>query len=291
MSNDTLPDLSDLLGSAARTRIEARWPVSVSAIQSWKDVMRLAFPSLGDPYDAAHVPPPMIYSWTLPGAGEPIDPLPPKEQVRNRLLPLGYTGLIATNLEHHHLRPLSVGDRPVETCWVESVSEPKSTWLGEGHFLNSVHEFSLGTEVVARQRLRVFFFRPSQSRGPLGGRSDESAPEGALLAEIDVTPTLIVAGAMMTNDFEPVHHDHAFARSEGHRDIIMNILTTLGIASTTVAARHGAEWLTRTALHLGAPTYPGDTLRLISHGLQDDSLGISLWHARGLHARFSFTRR
>ena len=46
--------------------------------------------------------------------------------------------------------------------------------------------------------------------------------------EIPLTTTLIVAGAIASRDYMPVHHDRDFANSQGAPDIFMNILTTNG---------------------------------------------------------------
>ena len=47
--------------------------------------------------------------------------------------------------------------------------------------------------------------------------------------EIPVTTTLIVAGAIASRDYMPVHHDRDFANSQGSKDIFLNILTTNGL--------------------------------------------------------------
>ena len=52
---------------------------------------------------------------------------------------------------------------------------------------------------------------------------DEVAP-----LEIAVTTTLIVAGAIASRDYMPVHHDRDFANKQGSPNLFMNILTTNG---------------------------------------------------------------
>lgn len=46
--------------------------------------------------------------------------------------------------------------------------------------------------------------------------------------ELNVTSTLIVAGAIASRDFMPAHHDPSFAKAQGAPDVFMNILTTNG---------------------------------------------------------------
>jgi acyl dehydratase len=80
---------------------------------------------------------------------------------------------------------------------------------------------------------------------------------------LSVTPSVIVAGAMASGDFEVVHHDAAAARARGTPDIFMNILTTNGYVQRFVndwAAPQGQ--ISGIELRLGVPNYAGDTLRL-----------------------------
>ena len=80
--------------------------------------------------------------------------------------------------------------------------------------------------------------------------------------EIPVTRTLIVAGAMASRDFEPVHHDHVVAQERGSADIFMNILTSNGLIGRFVTDWAGPDArLRRIDIRLGVPAYPGDTLR------------------------------
>ncbi|MDQ0684871.1 acyl dehydratase [Streptomyces achromogenes] len=81
--------------------------------------------------------------------------------------------------------------------------------------------------------------------------------------EIEVTRTLIVAGALASRDYQDVHHDPELARQKGSPDIFMNILTTNGLVG-----RYLTDWfgpttvLRKVAIRLGAPNYPGDTMVL-----------------------------
>jgi acyl dehydratase len=79
---------------------------------------------------------------------------------------------------------------------------------------------------------------------------------------VDVTATVIVAGAIATRDFMPVHHDRDYARAQGAPDIFMNILTTNGYVSRYVTDWAGPEArILAIAIRLGAPSVPGTTLR------------------------------
>jgi hypothetical protein len=71
--------------------------------------------------------------------------------------------------------------------------------------------------------------------------------EGHELPALDVplTASVIVAGAIASRDFMPVHHDKGFANAQGAPDIFMNILTTNGYVSRFVTDWAGPEAMVR----------------------------------------------
>lgn len=80
---------------------------------------------------------------------------------------------------------------------------------------------------------------------------------------IEITRTLIVAGAIASRDFQDVHHDAEAAREKGSPDIFMNILTTNGLVGRYITDHFGPRAaLRKVAIRLGAPNYPGDTMVL-----------------------------
>ncbi|MDJ0853215.1 MAG: MaoC family dehydratase [Myxococcota bacterium] len=80
--------------------------------------------------------------------------------------------------------------------------------------------------------------------------------------ELPVTSTVIVAGAIASRDFMPVHHDAEYARTQGAPDMFMNILTTNGYVARFVTDWAGPEAMVRKiAIRLGAPAVPGQPLR------------------------------
>ena len=81
--------------------------------------------------------------------------------------------------------------------------------------------------------------------------------------EIEITRTLVVAGAIASRDYQDVHHDPELARGKGSPDIFMNILTTNGLVGRYITDRFGpTAVLRKVAIRLGAPNYPGDTMVL-----------------------------
>ncbi len=80
---------------------------------------------------------------------------------------------------------------------------------------------------------------------------------------VDVTTTIVVAGALATQDFTPVHHDKGAAREQGLPDVIMNTMTTNGFVSRFVTDWAGPNAVVKKiSLKLGAPNSPGDTMKM-----------------------------
>jgi acyl dehydratase len=86
---------------------------------------------------------------------------------------------------------------------------------------------------------------------------DEVAP-----LEIAITTTLIVAGAIASRDFMPVHHDVEYAKTQGSPNLFMNILTTNGYCVRFLTDWAGPEAMVKNlSIRLGVPCFPDDPLR------------------------------
>ena len=80
---------------------------------------------------------------------------------------------------------------------------------------------------------------------------------------IPITRSLIVAGAIASRDYQPVHHDPDVARRGGSTDVFMNILSTQGLVGRYISDWAGPAAVLRSmAIRLGASNYPGDTMVL-----------------------------
>jgi hypothetical protein len=101
-------------------------------------------------------------------------------------------------------------------------------------------------------------------------RVGEELPEQA----IDVTASLIVAGALASRDFQDVHHDHAAAVANGAKDIFMSIHTTQGLIGSYIGKWAGPEAIFKTmSVRLGVPNYPGDVMVLTGQVTSADQAG------------------
>lgn len=80
--------------------------------------------------------------------------------------------------------------------------------------------------------------------------------------EIPITTTMIVAGAIASRDFMPVHHDHEYAKKQGSPNLFMNILTTNGYCVRFLTDWAGPEAkVKKLSIRLGVPSFPDDPLR------------------------------
>jgi acyl dehydratase len=78
---------------------------------------------------------------------------------------------------------------------------------------------------------------------------------------ITLTPTVVVAGAIASRDFMPVHHDRDYANAQGAPNIFTNILTDTGYCSRFLTDWAGPEAMVKQlAIRLGIPAFAGSTL-------------------------------
>lgn len=270
-------------------------PVNLPMIRHWVDALDDRNPIYLDAAAAAKqghpgivAPPAMLQTW---GMGRPtIRGIAERggsaseirgENVITKLAAAGFTGTLATNSELEFDRYLVPGDLLESEGVLEAISERKSTGLGSGYFVTWVTTYVDQHEnAVGRQRFRVFKFAPGsrgESAASKGSKPSAKAappePTGEALPvfDLDVTSTVIVAGAIASRDFMPVHHDPEYARAQGAPDMFMNILTTNGYVARYVTDWAGPEArLRRMDIRLGGPCVPGKVLRFSGHVSSDE---------------------
>ena len=80
---------------------------------------------------------------------------------------------------------------------------------------------------------------------------------------VDVTRTLIAAGAFATRDAQDVHHDAGLAAQRGFKDIFLNNFTTMALVGRFLSDWTGPQAVVkRFSFKLGAQQYADDPLRL-----------------------------
>ena len=151
-------------------------PVNAAMIHHWVD----AFDDRNPVYEsettgaatrhgAMVAPPAMLQSWTMPRPK--IEGIAERGGVPNEMEfdnPLhvfdeaGYVGTLATNSELEFVRYLKPGDHLHIELEITTISNRKTTGLGQGYFLTWVTTYmDQNDEVVGRQLFRIFKFDPS----------------------------------------------------------------------------------------------------------------------------------
>jgi hypothetical protein len=91
---------------------------------------------------------------------------------------------------------------------------------------------------------------------------------------IELTPTLIVATAIATQDYQNVHHDRDAVQRLGHPDVFMNILTSTGFVGRFITDWAGPEAVIEAAtVKLGVPNYPYRDYTLSGKVIEHDAAG------------------
>lgn len=282
-------------------------PVNLPMIRHWAAAFEDWNPLYTDQEAAARTrhgaikaPPLMLQTWTMATpritgirerGGSPVEsdgagPLAALDEA-------GLTATLATDSEFEIVRYLGIGDLVSAATVVESVSPEKRTRLGPGRFVTWATTYTdQHGAVVGRQRFRILKFAPGtaesgQAPGPTapqpgaassggGGAAGDAEGGGERLPtmEVAVTASVIVAGAIATRDFMPVHHDRDYANHQGAPDIFMNILSDTAYCSRFLTDWAGPEArIRRLAIRLGVPLFPGHTLRYdgaVTSEVEDD---------------------
>lgn len=289
---------------------EAPDPVNLPMVRHWVDALDDHNPIYLDEararasrFGGLVAPPAMLQVWTMGrprlegiaergGSSSEMDPASPFVALAKAGLP----GTLATNSELEFLRYLRPGDRLFSTSELESISERKTTGLGSGYFVTWMTRYlAEGDEPVGRQRFRIFKFAPGRSGEPKAQESAAPAAKPSASAQqpkapspasaaakgerlpdfaLPVTTTRIVAGALASRDFMPVHHDRDYARKQSAPDVFMNILTTNGYVARYVTDWAGSEArLLGIKIRLGGPATPGTTLRFSGEVVRETQAG------------------
>lgn len=266
----------------------AEFSVSSHAITTWCAALQeenpIYLPTRGEEQVA---PMSMLQTWAAPRTAEGKLRHPTVHaRVREVARQHGLHSIVATNYELTQHADLKVGDVVTEHCWVDEVSEPKSTALGNGHFVTiAFRMLNQHAHLVGEVRARTFYYLPPESAPAARPRQ---APEPLGSPEtLEMTRTMIISGALASNDHEPVHHDHQVAQHQGLPDIIVSIVTTAGLVCAYTGRHWSIDQPRHLSLRLAAPVFPGDTLTFSGEAdfaaTVHSGIKTLVTHNRGLH--------
>ena len=145
-------------------------PVNEPMIRHWCEAMGDTNPAYLDPEAAKRTvhgglvaPPTMLQVWDMRGYAmtDPSTIQNKQRELHGVFDAAGYTGVVATDTEQAFTRYLRPGDRITSRTRIESISEPKTTALGDGYFIvtRTVFTDQKGEE-VGWLSFRVLKFRP-----------------------------------------------------------------------------------------------------------------------------------
>ncbi|MEZ5573324.1 MAG: MaoC/PaaZ C-terminal domain-containing protein [Halioglobus sp.] len=272
-------------------------PVSATQIWQWCSVMGDNNPDYL-PGDNQLAPPAMMQMWTMRDVNDRYAPgstEDPPYKVFDDMKAMGYPANVAVSYDIRFHRYLCIGERPMHYTSVVNISAKKTTALGIGYFVTERVEYSTHENgLFAEAFITYFQYQPATATAPVEGATagvpgepeiplrscadarDTWQPDFTTIdaqtihsgmklptVTIPITHRLIVAGAIATQDFIPVHHNLPAAKAAGMPDIFMNILTTSGLV-----ARYLTDWtgagsrLLQLKFSLMKPNLPGDVMAL-----------------------------
>ena len=267
-------------------------PVSAAQIWQWCSAMGDNNPSYA-PGNHQIAPPAMMQMWTMRDINDRYAPgstAAPPYHVFDEMAAMGYASNVAVSYDIDFHRYLQIGERAKHYTSIVNISDKKNTALGEGFFVSERVEYLTFDEKPFADALITYFqYQAAETKAEAKAqrhseqidvvipavkaqaseKTDYSDIEisalhvGDRLPEvvIPITHRLIVAGALATQDFIPVHHNAGAAHAAGMPDIFMNILTSSGLS-----ARYLGDWagvnsrLKKLQFNLKAPNLPGDSM-------------------------------
>jgi uncharacterized OB-fold protein/acyl dehydratase len=124
---------------------------------------------------------------------------------------------------------------------------------------------------------------PAPAGGQAGAADGAEPADGPPGLRIELTPTFVIATALATRDFTPVHHDPERARAQGAKDIFLNILTTMGLVQRYATEAVPGAALAGISVRLGVPAYAGDSLTLTGRRRDETTLEVRGAVSQGDH--------
>jgi acyl dehydratase len=177
-------------------------------------------------------------------------------------IPLPGDSLIGSSIESQFLHFLRVGDRVTVTEEVLSISEPKTTVLGEGHFVTIRWSYTDQDDRLCATDT-VVSFRFDAVRGPAATRSPSPPDRPRKSEEGDLPPIVlpisfarVCQAAAATWDWFPGHFDPEYARAQGLPTIYVDALFVQGLVDRLATKAGGPDaFITRRKIRMLQPLF------------------------------------
>lgn len=217
----------------------------------------------GRRYGSIISPPGMLIVWGYPLPWTPAGK-PDHSPFLSLEVPLPGRTLINVGTDTTFHDVMRVGDRLTYREQITAISGEKRTALGTGHFVTSMTDVTNqdGTLVAVHENVLYRYEADEASTEPAEPETIDVPPVGDLpVVTMPVTVGRCVLDAATTRDFFPGHHDQAYARAQGARDIYLNTMFYHGFVDRVVTDWAGPDaLLVRRALRMLTPACAGDTL-------------------------------
>ena len=158
MTGSLVDQLQQLVGAELVTGRESADGVNAAMIRHWCQAMGDDNPRYRPGPDQV-APPAMLQVWCM-REYEPESSVGAGAELQRLLAELGCSAVVATDCEQAYGRDLRVGEVPVQSRVIESISGEKHTALGRGYFVTVLDTYSVGGEPVATMRFRTLRYEP-----------------------------------------------------------------------------------------------------------------------------------
>ena len=169
-------DLQRFVGMGIGTDSIAADPVNVPMVRQWCEAMGDRNPIYLDQVAAeasVHgelvAPPTMLQAWVMRpyGADRNEGGPNPYRDMTALVEGAGFTSVVASNCEQTYDRYLRPGDLLTMRIVIDSISDEKTTGLGQGHFITTRQDyFDADGERVGSMLFRILKFRPMARKPP-----------------------------------------------------------------------------------------------------------------------------
>jgi acyl dehydratase len=175
-----------------------------------------------------------------------------------RGIPRDFRNVLHGESEFWYARPLVAGTELTAHQAMERQYEKAGRRGGTMAFTEVLTRFSAGEELVAT--MKHVSIRTSEVPPTAAPPAAPVEPPAGAYVGPPLTVTDFVRYQGASGDFNPIHHDTAYAVAAGFPGPFAVGMLTAGITANRIAAAHGATAIRRFRVRFSAQAWPGDAL-------------------------------